>query len=58
MISAGRHKFMPLFYAFNYQIYQDMKYYDLQNMAKKLKVASFIFYQIFISQQMLALQKL
>ena len=33
MIIAGRYKFMPQFYAFNHHIYQDMKYYDLQNMA-------------------------
>ena len=33
MISAGRYKFMPLFYAFNHPIYQDIEYYDLQNMA-------------------------
>ena len=33
MISAGRYKFMPLFYVFNHPIYQDIEYYDLQNMA-------------------------
>ena len=33
MIRAGRYKFMPTFYAFNYPIYQDIEYYNLQNMA-------------------------
>ena len=33
IISAGSCKFVPLFYAFNQPIYQDIEYYDLQNMA-------------------------
>ena len=31
MITVGR--YMPLFYAFNHPIYQDIEYYDLHNMA-------------------------
>ena len=33
IISAGSWKFVPLFYAFNQPIYQDIEYYHLQNMA-------------------------
>ena len=31
MIAAGRYKFMPLFFAFNHPIYQEIEYRDLRN---------------------------
>ena len=31
MISAGRYKFLPLFYAFHHPIYQDIEFFDLIN---------------------------
>ena len=31
MISAGRYKFLPLFYAFHHPIYQDIEFLDLIN---------------------------
>ena len=33
MISAGRYKFMPLFFAFHHPIYQDNEFYNLENIA-------------------------
>ena len=31
LVNAGRYKFMPLFYAFNHPIYQEIEYRDLRN---------------------------